>query len=107
MEKETMDKINQEKLEIIEILIKQRESIQKLREASNTKNIREYDDSFNTPRQIVYQDRRKLRFEMNENLKNDTLKNVLIMDKSDASIKNKPISNLYNLLDSKYITKPN
>lgn len=33
-ERQYMDKMNQEKLEIIEILIKQRESIEKLKEAS-------------------------------------------------------------------------
>lgn len=32
-----MEKMNQEKLEIIEILIKQRESIEKLKEASKNK----------------------------------------------------------------------
>lgn len=48
-----MEKMNQEKLEIIEILIKQRESIEKLKEASKIKNINNEKDNLNTPRQVV------------------------------------------------------
>lgn len=52
-DKDVMEKMNQEKLEIIEILIKQRESIEKLKEASKIKNINYEKDELNTPRQVV------------------------------------------------------
>jgi len=52
-DKDVMEKMNQEKLEIIEILIKQRESIEKLKEASKIKIINYEKDELNTPRQVV------------------------------------------------------
>jgi len=107
-----MDKMNQEKIEILDILIKQRESIEKLKQASKSQSKREFDEF--TQRQVVYQDRRNLRMNINESLKLDP--SLLIgdgvkVDKSDSSISikkhNTNSSSNAIIQENKNLLKPN
>jgi len=105
-----MDKMNQEKIEILDILIKQRESIEKLKQASKSQSKREFDEF--TQRQVVYQDRRNLRMNINESLKLDpSLLDGAKIDKSDSSISikkhNTNSSSNAIIQENKNLLKPN
>jgi len=105
-----MDKMNQEKIEILDILIKQRESIEKLKQASKSQSKREFDEF--TQRQVVYQDRRNLRMNINESLKLDpSLLDAVKVDKSDSSISikkhNTNSSSNAIIQENKNLLKPN
>jgi len=105
-----MDKMNQEKIEILDILIKQRESIEKLKQASKSQSKREFDEF--TQRQVVYQDRRNLRMNINESLKLDpSLLDGVKVDKSDSSISikkhNTNSSSNAIIQENKNLLKPN